>query len=125
MKKIKTYEGFSDGVDRISDYINNILKTGGKLAKEVWETTKREGEETKISLEILGRMIKGQEVLEKEKKFIRAHAGDLIRILPLIAIQGIPIPIPITPLLIILGKKYGFDFLPKDNRHLLDDNTKD
>ncbi len=125
MKKIKTYEGFSDGVDRISDYINNILQTGGKLAKEAWEKTKIEGEETKIAVEILSRLLRIEEVTENEKRFLKAHAGDLVRILPLVAIAGIPIPIPITPLLIILGKKYGFDFLPKDNRHLLDDNTKD
>jgi hypothetical protein len=37
----------------------------------------------------------------------------------LVAISGIPIPIPITPLLVMLGKKYGFDFLPKDHRQLL------
>jgi len=67
-------------------------------------------------------MIKGEEVSEKEKTFLRAQSMDIVRILPLVAISGIPSPLPITPLLIMLGKKYGFDFLPKDHRGLLKDD---
>ena len=84
-----------------------------------------EGEETKIAMNILSRMIKGEEVSEKEKLFLKAQSKDVARILPLVAISGIPIPIPITPLLIMLGKKYGFDFLPKDNRGLLKDEIEE
>jgi hypothetical protein len=92
------------------------------MASDTWEATKIEGEETKIAIEILSRMIKGEEVSDKEKSFLRAQSMDVIRILPLVAISGIPIPLPITPLLVMLGKKYGFDFLPKDHRGLLKDD---
>ncbi len=95
------------------------------MASDVWDATKVEGEETKIALEILSRLIKGEEVSDNEKKFLKEQSKDIARILPLVAISGIPIPVPITPLLIILGKKYGFNFLPKDHRSLLDDKDQE
>ncbi len=119
MKKIKTFDTFNESMSKISDYLSSIFKKGGKMASDTWEATKVEGEETKIALEILSRLIKGDEVSDNEKKFLKEQSKDIARILPLVAISGIPIPIPITPLLIILGKKYGFDFLPKDHRNLL------
>lgn len=119
MKRIQKFHSFNERFDKISHFLQSIFRKGGDLAHDVWEVAKRERQETKIALEILKRAIKGEVVSDSEKKFLGAHSKDLIRILPLIAIQGIPIPIPITPLLILLGKKYGFDFLPKDNRGLL------
>jgi hypothetical protein len=119
MKKIKSFDKFNRGISKLSIYINNIIKDGGRLASDLWNIVKVEKEETKISFEILNKMIKGEEVSENEKKFFRAHSIDLIRIIPLVAVSGIPIPIPITPLLIILSKKYGFNLLPRDNRELL------
>jgi len=122
MGKIKSFENFNENLGKFSTYMNSLLKRGGQLASDVWDATKVEGEETKISVRILSRMVKGEEVSEKEKSFLKAHSMDIVRILPLVVISGIPIPIPITPLLIMLGKKYGFDFLPKDNRGLLKDD---
>ena len=122
MKKIKTFDTFNEGVSKLSTYLTNILKKGGKIASDTWEATKVEGKETKLAIEILSRMVKGEEVSENEKKFLKEQSKDIAKILPLVAISGIPIPIPITPLLIVLGKKYGFDFLPKDNRGLLRDS---
>jgi len=119
MKKIKKFQSFNEGFEKISDYLNRLLKRGGDFAQDVWDTTKRESHETKLALEILRRMVKGEEVTDKEKEFVKRQSGDLARILPLVAISGLPIPIPITPLLVVLGKKYGFDFLPKDHRELL------
>jgi hypothetical protein len=116
-------KNFNDGIEKAGAYLNDLVKKGGKIASDTWEATKVEGEETKLAIEILSRMIKGEEVSDKEKSFLRAQSMDIVKILPLIAISGIPIPIPITPLLIMLGKKYGFDFLPKDNRGLLKDEN--
>ncbi len=124
MKKIKKFDTFNEGFDKLSSYLQSIVRKGGKFAIDVWEATKVEGEETKIAVRILSRMIKGEEVSEKEKNFLREQSKDLVRIIPLVAISGIPIPIPITPLLIILGKKYGFDFLPRDHRGLLKDEEE-
>jgi hypothetical protein len=122
MKKIKNFDSFNEGLGKLGIYLNDLVKRGGKMASDTWEATKVEGEETKIAVNILSRMIKGVEVSEKEKSFLKAQSKDIARILPLVAISGIPIPIPITPLLIMLGKKYGFDFLPKDHRGLLKDD---
>lgn len=119
MKKIKNYTKFNEGFDRVSSYLQSIVRKGGKFASDVWEATKVEGTETKIAVQILSRMLKGEDVTEREKRFLKEQSKDVARILPLVAISGIPIPIPITPLLVLLGKKYGFDFLPKDNRHML------
>lgn len=122
MNKIKNFQNFNESFGKIYSYLSSVLKKGGKFASDVWEATKVEGEETKIAVGILSRMLKGDDVTEKEKQFLKAQSGDLVRILPLVAISGIPIPVPITPLLVLLGKKYGFDFLPKDNRELLKNN---
>lgn len=119
---IKHFDNFNQNMTKVSKYLSDIIKKGGKMASDTWEATKVEGEETKIAIGILAKMIKGEEVSDKEKKFLKAQSTDIVRILPLVAISGIPIPIPITPLLIMLGKKYGFDFLPKDNRDILKDD---
>lgn len=119
MKKIKKFKSFNDRFEKISVYLNNLLRRGGDFAQDVWDATKRESNETKLALEILRRMLKGEDVSEGEKEFVKKQSGDLVRILPLVAISGLPIPVPITPLLIVLGRKYGFDFLPKDHRGLL------
>lgn len=125
MRKLKSFETFNENLGKVGNYLNDLIKKGGKMASDTWEATKVEGEETKIAVSILAKMIKGEEVTDKEKSFLKAQSKDIARILPLVAISGIPIPIPITPLLIMLGKKYGFDFLPKDNRGLLDDKKED
>lgn len=119
MKNIKKFQNFNEGFGILTNYFNTLLKRGGDFAQDVWQVTKRESQETKIAVEILGRMLKGEEVSDSEKNFVRKQSGDLARILPLVAISGLPIPLPITPLLILLGKKYGFDFLPRDHRGLL------
>ena len=116
MERIQTFENFNN---KVSSYLSNLAKKGGELASSVWSAAKVESQETKIAIDILGKMVKGVKVSDKEKEFLKAQSKDIAKILPLIAIQGIPVPIPITPLLILLGKKYGFDILPKDNRDLL------
>jgi len=120
MKKIKSFSAYNEGFGKITTYLDSLIKKGGKLAADVWNVAKRESEETKIAIGILKRLVIGETVSDAEKIFLKAQSKDLIKILPLIAIQGIPIPVPITPLLVILGKKYGFDFLPKDNRWILE-----
>lgn len=121
MKKLKNFETFNESLGKLSNYLNELVKKGGRMAADTWEVTKRESQETKLAVGILSKMIKGDEVSNKEKSFLKEQSKDLARIIPLVAISGLPIPIPLTPLLIILGKKYGFDFIPKDHRGLLKD----
>jgi hypothetical protein len=119
-KPIKTYEEFvsseSTHLDEgLKDSINNALKKGSDFAKDVWDGIKRESRETKEAVRLLGEIIKGNEVSQTQKDFIKAQSIDLVKAVPLIAISGIPVPIPITPFLLLLGKKIGFDFLPNSH----------
>jgi hypothetical protein len=86
MKKIKKFESFNEGFEKITNYINRLIKRGGDFAQDVWDVTKRESQETKLAIEILRRMIKGEEVKDSEKEFLKRQSGDLARILPLVAI---------------------------------------
>jgi hypothetical protein len=117
LKHLKTYEEFSQKESNeldegVKDFIKKSLEKGSTLAKEVWAGAKRESRETQEVIRLIGELVKGNEITDTQKKFIAAQSVDLVKILPLIAIQGIPIPIPITPFLILLGKKVGFDILP-------------
>jgi hypothetical protein len=119
---MKTYEGFFDFFkkeDSKKNIISNLIRSGKKFVINTWEATKIEGQETKIAFNILKKMSLGKNVTNNEKIFLKAHAKDIIKIIPLIAISGIPIPLPITPFIIALGKKYNIDIFPKDNRNLL------
>jgi len=42
MKKIKTFDTFNEGVSKLSTYLTNILKKGGKIASDTWEATTTE-----------------------------------------------------------------------------------
>lgn len=92
-----------------------------EFAKNTWAAVKRETKETKQAMKILQRMIKGEAVSENEKKFLKSQSGDLIKGVVAVAISGIPVPFPITPLLIVVGKKYNFNVLPQDQQHLLEE----
>ena len=120
MKHVKTFEEFiineNEHLDEgLKDMLNVALKKGSGFAKDVWNGVKRESRETKEVVRLLGELMKGHEVSDTQKKFIKAQSVDLVKVLPLIAIQGIPLPIPITPFLLLLGKKIGFDFLPNSH----------
>jgi hypothetical protein len=117
---VKTYEEFltekSLHIDEgLKDTVNAALKRGAEFAKDVWDGVKRESRETKEVVRLLGELMKGRTITDTQKKFIKAQSIDLAKSLPLIAIQGIPLPIPITPFLILLGKKVGFDILPNSH----------
>ena len=116
-KPIKTFEEFivneENHLDEgLKDMVNGALKKGSDFAKDVWVGVKRESRETKEAVRLLGELMKGRAITGTQKSFIKAQSIDLVKVLPLIAIQGIPLPIPITPFLLLLGKKVGFNILP-------------
>lgn len=112
MNESVNWESLDEGV---LDSIKKVVQKGGEFAKDVWNATKREGRETKEALRILSNIVKGDSVSDKEKEFLKAQSVDLVKVLPVIAISGIPVPIPITPFLVMLGKKIGFDLLPNSH----------
>lgn len=99
----------------VVDMVKKAITKGGEFAKTVWDATKREGRETKEALRILSDLVQGDDVSDKEKEFLKAQSVDLVKVLPVIAVSGIPVPVPITPFLIMLGKKVGFDLLPNSH----------
>ncbi|NPV13140.1 MAG: hypothetical protein HPY57_15340 [Ignavibacteria bacterium] len=105
--------------------VKHLLNKGKTLSKNVWNVVKVEGEETKIAYQILVKLIRSENVFDNEKLFLKKQSVDLVKVLPIIAIQGIPFTVPLTLLLIILGKQIGFDILPKDHRYLLDEELKE
>jgi hypothetical protein len=126
LKHLKTFEEFSfkdyDELDEsVKDFLKKSLEKGATFAKDVWDATKRESRETREAVRILSDLIHGKEVSDTQKKFLKAQSVDLVKVLPVIAISGIPVPIPITPFLVLLGKKIGFDILP--NSHTKVDYT--
>lgn len=128
MKHVKTYSQFlesknnndSEHIDesKLSEIARNLYKKGTDFTKSVIQGAKREGKETAQAVEILRKMIKGEEVSDKEIQFFKAQSIDLFKVIPLVAISSIPVPIPITPLLIVLGKKYGFSVLPNSHEKI-------
>jgi hypothetical protein len=128
MKHVKTYSQFlesknnndSEHIDesKLGEIARNLYKKGTDFTKSVIQGAKREGKETVQAVEILRKMIKGEEVTDNEIKFFKAQSVDLFKVIPLVAISSIPIPIPITPLLIVLGKKYGFSVLPNSHEKI-------
>jgi hypothetical protein len=128
MKHVKTYSQFlesknnndSEHIDesKLGEIARNLYKKGTDFTKSVIQGAKREGKETVQAVEILRKMIKGEEVTDNEIRFFKAQSVDLFKVIPLVAISSIPIPIPITPLLIVLGKKYGFSVLPNSHEKI-------
>ena len=116
INQVKTYEEFKQDLNEgLNSFIRSSLDKGSEFAKSVWSATKRESRETQEAVRILNMLIKGEVVSDTQKKFLRAQSIDLIKVIPIVAISGIPKPIPITPLLILLGKKVGFDILPNSH----------
>lgn len=135
MKHLQSYyafvnEKFSDKVkdaykktkQKVKDFsIKGLYNDTVDFTKNFWEATKRESKETKQAIGIMRKMIKGQEVSDQEKAFFKKQAGDVAKLFPLIAIQGLPGgSVAITPLLNALGKKYNFKPFPSANKPLED-----
>jgi hypothetical protein len=90
-----------------------------QFASSVWDATRRESRETKEALRILSLMLQQKPVSDVEKQLLVAQSKDLVKIVPLVALQGLPVPIPITPLLVIVASRYKLNILPGDQSALM------
>jgi hypothetical protein len=116
MRNLPTYDNYVNQLDEnLSNWVKVAVNKGKDTAKSIWDGVKLEASETKEVARLLGELIKGEEITDEQKAFIKAQSIDLAKALPLIAIQGIPIPIPITPFLILLSKKIGWEILPNSH----------
>jgi len=95
-----------------------IQKVLSKL-KGIRDRAKSEVEETRALVRILTHAVRSYsktrefDLDEKDKEFIKGQSGDVVKNIILVIISIIPIPIPVTPFLVIFGKKIGIDFIPK------------
>lgn len=96
--------------------ISKLYTNSKRLVDDIWITTKIEGEETKIALLIISKIIRNKKVTIAERKFLKEQSKDLLKILPLILLQGIPFPV--TPIWLFLMKRHP-ELLPKDHRDIL------
>lgn len=71
--------------------IKELIKKGTDFTEGFWKATKREGQETKIALIIIRKMLRGKEVTYGEKEFLKTHSIEMAKLIPLILISGIPI----------------------------------
>jgi len=112
----------------IKDKVFNKSRELGKgmkdAVKKASKISKREARQTLMALDIISKkMLKGKKISPEEAKFIKAQGKNLAKIIPLIAIQGIPASVPITSFLLAYGKKYGIDLSPK--AHIEPEDYKD
>lgn len=88
--------------------------------KNLVDTAKREGKETKIAAGILRKIITNEEVSEKEKQFLKSQSGDVLRLLAMATI-GVTLSTLINKGL----SKYGISLLPKDQGDLNNDDKEE
>ncbi len=88
--------------------------------KNLIDTAKREGKETKIAAGILRKIITNEEVSEKERQFLKSQSGDVLRLLAMATI-GVTLSTLINKGL----SKYGISLLPKDQGDLNNDDKEE
>ena len=92
----------------------NVWTRVRRVITNVRMASRRERIETVVAARILKKFILTRDITEEEKAFLKEQSIDIARILPIVAVQAVPAPVPITPFLIMLGKKIGIDIVPKE-----------
>lgn len=128
MKYLKPYKEFPINENRLKTFLkpttDKVKKKANQIkslswedvknyGNKIWELTKKEGSETKQAVKILRKMMSNKEVTDSEKKFLKEQSKDLVKIL-----STATLPMPITAILVALGKKYNFEMFPGDQTEL-------
>jgi hypothetical protein len=98
-----------------------IIKKILSKFKDIKKKAKSELKETTALIRILTHAVKSYsknrefDLDKKDIEFIKGQSADVIKNLLMVVISIIPIPIPVTPFLIIFGKKIGIDIVPKEH----------
>jgi len=96
-----------------------VKKVLSKL-KGFRDRAQSEIKETRALVRILTHAVKSYakdrefDLNDEDRKFIKGQSTDVVRGLILTIVALIPLPIPLTPFLIIFGKKIGIDLVPKE-----------
>jgi len=115
-----------------------VKKVLSKL-KDVKVRAQSEIKETRALVRILTHAVKSYakdrefDLNDEDRAFIKGQSVDVVRTLVLTIVAIIPLPIPLTPFLIIFGQKIGLDLVPKEheipdkgksNKEKLEENTQ-
>jgi hypothetical protein len=98
-----------------------IVKKVLTKLKDVKNRVTSEVKETQALVRILTHAVKSYtknrefDLNTEDREFIKGQSGDVVRGVILTIVAIIPIPIPLTPFLIIFGKKIGIDLTPKEH----------
>jgi hypothetical protein len=96
-----------------------IIKRVLSKLKGIRDRAQSEIKETRALVRILTHAVKSYtkdrefDLNDEDRKFIKGQSADVVRGLILTIVAMIPLPIPLTPFLIIFGKKIGIDLVPK------------
>ena len=97
-----------------------IFKKVISKLKDVKDRAQSEVKETRALVRILTHAVKSYtkdrefDLNDEDKEFIKGQSVDVIRSMLLAIVAIIPLPIPLTPFLIIFGRKIGLDLTPKE-----------
>lgn len=103
-------ENTEEGI--VKKVLNKFNKIKNRATSEV--------KETKALVRVLTHAVKSYtknrefDLTDEDKKFIKRQSTDVIKNVILLVVAIIPIPIPLTPFLVIFGNKIGIDLIPKE-----------
>lgn len=133
MKYLNTYRKFEDKknykfkkrIKKVYSDINNFkiknaLKWGKRYREKLINISKRESSQTREAVNILIKMISNKKVSDKEKELLRRQSIDILKLISTAAL-----PLPITAILVALGKRYNFEIFPVDHKKLIDEIEKE
>lgn len=116
-KKSKLGKRLKKAYSDINNFkISSALKWGRTYRDKIILLGKREAKETRQALSVVIKMLNNKKVSENEKLLVRRQSKDILRI-----ISASILPLPITAILVALGKKYNFEMFPVSNEELIEE----
>lgn len=113
-------ESFLGLVKGTNNAISKLFHKSIDFTKDIWTVAKREGSNTNKAFIILRKMMRGEKVTEQEIEFFKAQRSNILKLIPIVAIQGLPMgTVALTPILRAIEKRYKIDIFPKDNSNIL------
>jgi len=97
--------------------VKKVLDKLGKIKDRATSEVKETSALVRVLIHAVKSYAKNREfdLNDEDRKFIKGQSTDVVRTLILTIVAIIPLPIPLTPFLIIFGNKIGVDLVPKEH----------
>jgi hypothetical protein len=97
--------------------VKKVLDKLGKIKDRATSEVKETSALVRVLIHAVKSYTKNREfdLNDEDRKFIKGQSTDVVRTLILTIVAIIPLPIPLTPFLIIFGNKIGVDLVPKEH----------